>query len=124
MAIRVTKDDVLDIMDSPDVGNFNINHYIVAASLVIDRVFLNDSNVSADLLKELERWFTAHLIKSNILKSVSEEKLGDATIKYGGKFGMCLDSTTYGQTLKLLDYTGRLDGYLGKPGRRITAIKS
>jgi len=36
------------------------------------------------------------------------EQVGDAKVEYIGKFGMGLDSTPYGQTLKMLDTSGEL----------------
>jgi len=53
----------------------------------------------------------------------TEEKLGEAAVKYAGKFGMNLDATPYGQIAKQLDTTGKL-ATIGKQVAYMKAIKS
>jgi hypothetical protein len=66
-------------------------------------------------LKEIERWFTAHLIAATRDQQPQAEKDGGASITYQGKTGMGLNSTYYGQTVKTLDTTGAL----AKVGKRV-----
>ena len=68
--------------------------------------------LSDALLKEIERWLSAHFIAVRDPRRKSE-KLGDASEAYFGNADMGLDFTPYGQQVKVLDSTGILAG-LGK----------
>jgi hypothetical protein len=123
MATRVTPDEVKEIMDGLTATDSIIETFITAASAVIDQVFAGDTVISSTLLKELERWLTAHFIASTIFRMASEEKLGEAQMKYTGKWGENLASTSYGQTVKLLDITGKMS-QVGKSAATIFAVTS
>jgi hypothetical protein len=121
---RVTAAEVLDIMDSGCTASTGqINAFIASGTLVIDDVFSSNTALSDDQLKEIERWFVAHLLASTLYRTTAEEKVGDASVKYTGKWGMGLDSTPYGQTVKQLDTTG-LMALAGKKAASIYAVKS
>ena len=62
------------------------------------------------------------MIASSLDRVASEEKLGDASIKYTGQWGKKLESTPYGQMVLTLDPTG-LIGNLGKSAATIYAVK-
>ena len=76
------------------------------------------------MLKEIERWFVAHMIASTVWRTTAEEKVGDATIKYTGQWGKDLDSTPYGQMVKQLDKTGLMVASVGKRPASIYAVRS
>ena len=92
MAIRVTEQEVLDIMDSGiEVSSTQMTAMITAASSVIDNVFADDSTVTDALLKELERWLSAHYVASTLARMAEKEKVGQAEVTYMGKWGEMLN---------------------------------
>lgn len=121
MATRTMASDVKKIIDT-DLDDSTVDAYIQGASYTIDDV-LGSSNLSPELLTEIERWLTAHLIASTRERQPVEAKAGPASVKYQGVTGSGLNSTFYGQTVKAMDTSGRLAS-LG--GKRVTmhAIKS
>jgi hypothetical protein len=123
MAIRVTADEVREIMDGVTATDTIINTFITAASAVIDNIFANDSVIGDTLKKELERWLTAHLMAMSIARTASEEKLGEANVKYTGKWGENLLATPYGQTVLTLDITGKMSS-IGKRAASMYSIPS
>lgn len=117
MAARVTYDEVMEIMDNCTLSSTVVETYINAANLFINSLFeITSDDVSSsseagettDLYKEMERWLTAHMIASTRFRIASLEQVGDAKVEYIGKFGIGLDSTPYGQMLKVMDPTGAL----------------
>jgi len=123
MAVRVTADEVKEIMDGVTSSDPTIEIFITAASAVIDNVFTGDTVIGTTLLKELERWLTAHMLASTLFRMSVQEKLGEAEVKYMGKWGENLASTPYGQMLKVLDTTGKIS-QLGKSSATMYAITS
>lgn len=97
--------------------------FLAAAGTLLGKIFTDTSVIGVSLLEELEKWLTAHLIASTILRMTSEEKLGDASVKYIGKWESGLSSTPYGQMLLLMDFTGII-AELGKKQAYIYAVKS
>jgi hypothetical protein len=120
---RVTATEVKEILDNCVVEDSVIKTMIDAGTLVIDSVFTDDTDVGTDLLKEIERWFVAHMVASTLHRMGKEEKVGDAQIAYTGSWGMGLDSTPYGQMVKQLDITGKMSK-VGKRGASMFAIPS
>jgi len=121
---RVTADDVLIIMDNCTLSSDVVDVYILAANRLVTSVFSNETSVTDETLREIERWFTAHMIASVSEKPTIEEKLGEAMVRYSDKpFGLGLDSTPYGQMVKQLDPTG-LMASSGKRAATIYAVKS
>jgi hypothetical protein len=102
---RVTYLEVKDIIDT-DLTEAQINAFIRSANLMVTNR-LTSLIVSADLLKDIELWLSAHFvaIRDPRQKSVS---IGSASTSFHGNSGMGLDFTPYGQQVKLLDYTGEL----------------
>lgn len=92
----------------------------VATDMIAD---LTTTNLDTTRLELIERWLTAHLIAVTKERQTQEEEVGEARAKYTGKFGMNLQSTTYGQTASMLDTTGAL-AELGKKKIMIRAITS
>lgn len=124
MAVRTTHDEVLEIMDNCTVSHSVIDKLIIAASAVVDQVFLDDDDIGDTLLAEIEKWLTAHMIASTSLyRTTSEEEVGDARAKYTGQWGKKLESTPYGQMVLTLDTTGKM-ARLGKMAASIFAVPS
>lgn len=123
MAARVTADDVKAIMAGYEGADATVEVYIGAATLLIDSIFASDTVLSDDQLKELERWYTAHMIASVDFRTTSEEKVGEASVKYTGKWGEGLKSTPYGQMVLQLDVTGKI-AKAGKAVPNIYAVTS
>ena len=121
MAVRVTPAEVKEIMDNCTTSDAIVNTFIVGASAVVDKVFTNDASMSETMLKEVERWLTAHMLASTLSRTTSDEKLGDAQLTYTGKWAMGLDSTPYGQMVKTLDVSGRM-AKMGLKGASMYAI--
>ena len=103
MSVRTSNEKVLEIFDT-DITD--CTPFIVAANLIVDEQ-LSGEGLSDALLAEIERWLAAHLACAKDPRYKSE-KVGDATATYTGTFGEGLDSTLYGQQVKLLDPTGSL----------------
>lgn len=118
MAYRVTATEVKQIMDNCILTDAVIGVFIGAANEVVNTVF---SSTDVTEYKEIERWFTAHMIASTLQRTTSEEKIGDASVKYAGKWEKNLDSTPYGQMLKVLDTSGKM-GNIGKQAASIYAV--
>ena len=123
MAIRVTATEVKDIMDDCQVGDAIVDTFILVASAVVDSVFTNDTTTSTTLLKEIERWYSAHLVASTLERYTLEEDIGAAKIIYAAKMGEGFKSTPYGQALLQIDTTGKM-AKLGKKGVSLYAIVS
>ena len=107
---RVSGSEVQDIIDT-DLET--LTPFIDAASQLVDGI----SGLGAATLKEIERWLAAHFIAIRDQRTV-KDAVGDSSHTYGGKTGMGLDATLYGQQVKLLDTTGYLVSvgtYMKKP---------
>ena len=121
MANRVDYDDVKAIMDNCTTADATVTIFITTANAIINKVFANDTTMTEDLLTEMEKWLAAHLISSTVFRTTSEEKLGDASLKYTGEWGKKLESTPYGQMVLILDSSG-LMANAGKMSATITAV--
>ena len=87
--------------------------FITTANLLVTQ-HLGTSTISAAILTEIEKYLAAHLVALHPdERQVTEQKIGDATDKYGGTLGEMLNFTQFGQTVKMLDYTGILAGVGG-----------
>ena len=121
---RVITSDVTAIMDNCSVSDTIIEEFIDDAEEYINVVFATDTTVSTTMLAKVEKWFVAHMLASTVCRTTSEEKVGDAAVKYTGKWDKNLDSTPYGQMVQQLDTTGKLAKAAGKSAASIYAIKS
>jgi hypothetical protein len=117
---RVSADEVKEIMDNCTVIDAVVDTFIDASTALIDKIYA-DTLITDTLLKEIERWLTAHMLASTLARTTSEEKLGDASVKYTGQWGKKLESTPYGQMVLILDPTG-LMANAGKMAATITAV--
>lgn len=104
---RVTASEVTEIITT-SVDDSDIGACIIAADLIVDTYLANETGMSNDLLKEIERWLAAHLLASS--KEVQElsVRVGEAEHRRVGSFGKGLESTTYGQVVLSLDNSGKL----------------
>lgn len=123
MANRITANELKEII-STSLGDAVLDTYITAANLLVTDHLGDNSYVSDDQLKEVERWLSAHLLASTREKQAQAEGVDKANITYQGKTGMGLDYTSYGQMVKVLDPTGILANVVGKRKARIRAVTS
>ncbi len=117
MANRTTAADVKAIIDT-QLDTTGVEVFIGSANLIVDTA-LGSTDLSADLLTEVEKWLSAHLIAITKTRQAESKKVGEATDKYG-RLGMNLNSTTYGQTAQVLD----ISGSLAKMGLKATSIEA
>jgi hypothetical protein len=118
MAYRVSATEVKEIMDNCTVGDTIVGTFITGANGIVNAVF---DTTDITVYKEIERWLTAHMLASTLARTTSEEKIGDASVKYTGKWGSKLESTPYGQMVLLLDTSGKMAN-AGKMAASIFAI--
>lgn len=117
MANRVDVEDVKEILDT-ELSEPQIEAFIRAANLIVTNN-LTDDITDTDLLKEIERWLAAHLACARE-KQVQAEQTTDAQATYTGKTGLGLDSTFYGQTVKIIDTSGILASLDGGAKRAVS----
>lgn len=103
---RVADSDVEDIIEVD--SSLDLDAFIQTATTLVDSTLLS-AGYSDDQLFEIERFLAAHFVAMR-QRQTAKEGFGDATREYGGKFGLGLDFTQYGQQVKLLDYKGVLVG--------------
>lgn len=120
MSSTISAADVTEIMDNCGLSDSTVAAYIDTAETFVDEVFSEDTYISDDLLLEIKKWFAAHMIAATTWRTTESEKIGDAQVKYTGKWGMYLDGTPYGQMVKILDTTGKM----GKVGKRQATLKA
>ena len=108
---RVTVEEVKAII-STKLGEQVIEQYINSAGVIMD--MLKGHSLPAPLMKEIERWITAHLIASSRERQAREEGAGGAYVRYAGMSYSGLRSTTYGQHAIALDTSGVLATMAGK----------
>lgn len=117
---RIIAQDVIDIMDDDfSISTSVINTFITVAEEVVTNIYAG-STASVTLLKEIERYLTAHMIVSTLYRMGKEEKVGEAQIKYTGEWKEGLNSTPYGQMLLTIDTTG----LILKSGKRSASIRT
>lgn len=110
MTVRVTETEVEKLIDVD--SNIDVSVFITAANQLIDDVLAGAGFTEAEL-KEIERWLSAHFVALR-QRQLTAEWFGAAKEQYGGNFGKGLEFTQYGQTVKVLDTSGRL-AKVGKP---------
>ncbi len=120
---RATEQEVLDIMDN-DLTEAQVTPYLTSTNVFVTDA-LGSKSLSAAILKEIERWLTAHMIASTKDLQAKEEGAGGAEIKYTGYWSTGLLGTNYGQTAISLDSSNTLVAIAGgKKSASITAITS
>ena len=121
MVYRTTAADVKIIIDT-SLADPDIESIIKTANVLVSAE-LGSAGLGEDLLTEIERYLTAHLIASTRERMAKKEGAGGASIEYAGAFGAGLDATPYGQTVKALDTSGRMSSLSGKRAS-MYAVKS
>lgn len=121
---RTTISDVKQIIATGQIDSIIITH-IQTANELVSEVLGSDTTISTQLKRLIEMYLTAHFLSMGVereLGGVEEHTVGATTIKYSkNAFGDNLNSTTYGQTAKLLDVTGKLSG-LGRTRAAFSAF--
>ena len=120
MTARVTAAEVKEILDDSTLSDIIIGAYIKGANTLVNSVL---GMGTSDLLKEIERWFAAHLIAFTRERMAKKEGAGGASIEYTGEYGEGLASTSYGQMVMVLDTTGGMAS-LSLKQAKITAVTS
>jgi hypothetical protein len=110
-----TEEDVLSIMDTVLTQEQIAPFLRTASNLVAGSVVATGAAYSDETLADIEMWLAAHLACSRDPQLVSE-KIGNWAGTYDGKSGLGLDSTRYGQQVKLIDYKGCLSGLENSKG--------
>jgi hypothetical protein len=105
MPIRVTDDDVKEIIDLDD-SRTDLYPFIKAASLIIDNTCTSPL-LSDELKKEIERWLSAHFCAIRDVRA-SSEAVGTLRVGYQYKVDLNLAQTQYGQQAMMLDFSGAL----------------
>ena len=123
MAVRTTSAEVLQILDGCTLSSTIVDVFIASASRLVDSVYASDTTMTADQLADIELWLSAHMIASTLHRQTSQEEVDGASVKYTGFWSKDLESTSYGQMVKLLDTSGKLAN-LGKKAAKMTAITS
>lgn len=113
MAARVTANDVRAILNETELSDAIIETYISSANVLVDQV-LSYTSLSANVLREIERWLTAHMIVLSRERLTREEGAGGAKVVYMGVDGKGLEATPYGQMVLELDTTGKLAALASK----------
>ena len=103
MAPRVNTTEVKEIFDTKAT---DLSAFITSANLIINTNLLT-AITDEDLLKEIERWLSAHFASARYQRNRRTE-MGPVTFDHQGKWELGLDSTDYGQKVKLLDSSGIL----------------
>ena len=100
----VTAAEVQAIMpDYPD----DLTPFILVAHILVDEE-LDDTVLSADRLKEIERWLSAHFAAVHTALPSQESAGPVAQTLQRGLNGRRLETTQFGQQAIALDTTGRL----------------
>ena len=118
---RVNSAEVKEIMDNCTTPDATVEAMITAANQIVNNVFGTTTHTD-ELLIEIEKWLSAHMVASTVFRMASDEKVGDASVKYTGQWGKRLESTPYGQMVLLLDTSGKMAN-TGKMAASIYAVK-
>lgn len=105
MANRTTENAVNAILDT-SLELEDLTPFIETANIIVS-ARCSDSEYSDEELTEIERWLAAHLVCVKD-PQIAKEKVGEGDWTYDGKTGMGLDSTRYGQQVRMIDYKGTL----------------
>lgn len=104
MSFRTTAIAVKGVIDTT-LESDEIEVYIGHANLIVTRVTAEES-LSAELLKQIETYLSAHLIAIGKERQPLEERVGDIWLVYQESPSGFLESTTYGRMVLFLDTSG------------------
>lgn len=119
MANRVTGTEVKTIITTQKTAD-QVESFITPANLIVTGQ-LGSLSLGDALMKEIEKWLSAHFVAIDDSSArVEQKKVGDASTKYEGKTDMGLKFTRYGQQVMMLDTSGTLSNL----GKRRAAVKT
>jgi len=113
MSVRVTATEVKAILEDTALTDLAVDAYIVSANAMVNEIMATTD--TSDLLKELERWLTAHMIAISKERQTIKEEAGTAKATYANIYGQGLKATSYGQMVLSLDTSGAFARTLLKP---------
>lgn len=85
----------------------DLSAFLLPAGQLADQVAAADSSLAAAVLEEIECWLAAHFTAMRDQQAV-KSTVGPTSFTYGGKTGMGLEFTRFGQVAMSLDSTGTL----------------
>jgi hypothetical protein len=97
-----------------DLTDAEITGFIEGATALMAVAFSGDTTLGEALRAEIERWLTAHFMACTRVQQIKEAKAGPTSVKYQGYTSYGLNATHYGQSVRLLDTTGKLYALSGK----------
>jgi hypothetical protein len=106
MAFRTTEQGVLDIMDN-DLTTAQVTPYLTSSNIFVTETLLS-VGLSDEILAEIEKWLTAHMIALTKDRISKEEGAGGAYIKWAGIWEKGFNATPYGQMAMNLDSSNTL----------------
>lgn len=119
MAVRTSASAVEAVLVADYKAGTSLTPFIAAASSIVDRLAALDTGgvLTTAQCELIERWLAAHCycMSDRLLASRST---GKSSGSFMGQFGKRLESTTYGQTALMMDWTGRL-ATIGRPMARM-----
>lgn len=120
MAVRTTSTLVRGVLGDSSThpkgqgdydGTTDLDPFIVAASIMIDRVeacaTAKEYTLSSTELEIIERWLAAHMYQMSD-QGYTSKSTGGASASFMGQTGMYLEGTKYGQMALMLDTSGCL----------------
>jgi hypothetical protein len=106
MANRATEADVEKLLDVD--SDIDVDAFITEANALIEQV-LSSAGYTEAYLTIIETNLAAHFVALHPrMRQLTQEKFGDATQTFGGKFGDQLKFTQFGQKVLQLDTSGVL----------------
>lgn len=103
---RVTGSEVKAVLET-DLAVSQVAPFIEGAHQFVNETIDSDPRVSDALEKEIERWLAASLVTAYDPR-VSEEDVGDGSVRFQGRSDLGFLSNRYGQHAVQLDPTGKL----------------
>lgn len=104
--VRTTPKKVNDITNL-EIDETRIGPFITAANLIVTEDLVSAGYTEARL-GLIETWLSAHLVKSTIDRDEESQTIVNTTVRFQGETALSLDSTPYGQQVKMLDPSGIL----------------
>jgi hypothetical protein len=118
---RVTSAEVQYIIDT-DIDSDSMDFWINTANTIISEAIDGSTLVSTAQAKKMEQLLVAHFISLNYERQATRRSIGQLSESFAN-LGKQLEATTYGQSLLLLDPTGKL-ATRGKKKAFIRAVTS
>jgi hypothetical protein len=114
--------DLKILLNDDTITDSVLETYIEVANEIVTDLLVGE-NLGSTRLELIERYYAAHLYAFTRQTIATDEKIGEVSVKFAGKYGQGLDATSYGQIVQDLDTTGKLR-LQKKPRRSISSIKS